>query len=180
MKEQELITHFSDMVSITNLFLSEFEVVFGNDKIKKILVNIEGVYMYIVVMHLSKIFNRSSNEPFSLNKFINLFPQTTERVNKIYNDHKDVIGKIKNNRDKLFAHTDKDFMKLGFSQMHIDKLSSRYGTSFSHLKAIEKNTERYTPVDLNSDLVEIKEMLQEVDKLCWDSIMHIDLENEKT
>ena len=97
----------------------------------------------------------------------------------MYDDHKDIIGKVKSNRDKLFAHTDKDFLKLGFSQAHIDKLRSLYQTDFSRIKAVGKEQERYTPVDLGGDLAEIKQMLQEADKLWWDCIMLIDFENKQ-
>ncbi|MEK7627936.1 MAG: hypothetical protein AAB421_00760 [Patescibacteria group bacterium] len=178
-KQSQLVGNFSEMVSVTNLFLSEFEKVFGNTEIKKSLPTVEGVYMYAIIMHLGKIYSKSSNEHFSLDKFKNLFPETIERVNKMYDDHKDIIGKVKSNRDKLFAHTDKDFLKLGFSQAHIDKLRSLYQTDFSRIKAVGKEQERYTPVDLGGDLAEIKQMLQEADKLWWDCIMLIDFENKQ-
>jgi len=173
-KQSQLIGNFSEMVSVVNLFLSEFEKAFGNAETKKILPTVEGVYMYGVVMHLGKIFSESKNEHFSLDKFRNHFPGMKDRVDQIYNDHKDIIGKVKNNRDKLFAHTNRDFYELGFSQIHIDKLKETFGTDFSRIKAINKDQERYTPADLHADLVEVKQMMQESDMLWKDALMLID------
>ena len=180
MKEQEkqsqLVANFSETISVINLFLSQFEKAFGNEEVKNILPTVEGVYMYGIVMHLGKIFSKSPNEHFSLDKFSSHFPEMRDRVDQIYKNHKDIIGKVKNNRDQLFAHTDKNFYKLGFSQVHIDKLNKVYDTDFSRIKATSKDQERYTPADLSTDLIEIRQMMDEVDKLWKDALMQIDFE----
>jgi hypothetical protein len=176
-KQSQLVANFSEMISLVNLFLPQFEEAFKNEEIKKALPTIDGVYMYVIVMHLGKMFSESKNEHFSLDKFKNNFLEITDKVDEIYNNHKDIIGKIKNNRDKLFAHTDKNFYDLGFSQIHIDKLEKTFESDFSRIKANSKDHERYTPADLNADLVEIRQMMQKADALWKEALMLIDYDS---
>ncbi len=178
-KQSHLVGNFSEMVSVTNLFLSEFKKIFGNNEVRKILPTAEGVYMYAIIMHLGKIFSVSKNEPFSLDKFKSNFLQLNDKVDEIYNSHKDIIGKVKNNCDKLFAHTDKDFSKLGFSQIHVDNLKKTWDTNFSRIQAVSKDQERYTPADLHADLVEVKEMIKKVDQFWKDALQLIDFDSTK-
>ncbi len=172
-KQYQIIGNFSEMISVTKLLLGEFKKVHMNIDIKKNLPTVEGVYMYTIVMHLGKIFSTSKNEKFSLYNFKTNFSGLDQRVDSIYSRHKNIIGKIKNNRDKLFAHTDRDFAEMGYSQIYIDNLNRTYGTDFSRMRASHKEYERYTPNDLDTDENEITEMMDTTEGFWKDVLMSI-------
>lgn len=170
LKQFELFVRLGEMIAILEPSLLDFEVLFGNKEIIRLLPKSEEVYTHTIVMYLGKIFSKSPNEHFSLGKFKSHMPKIAARVDQIFDKHKDIIGKIQTNRDKLFAHTDKKFINLGFSQEYVDDLSKQlWNADYSSMVASSKDQERYVPMDLHADLEEVKKMVQEIKELLKDA-----------
>ena len=97
--------------------------------------------------------------------------------------HKDIIGKIISNRNKIIAHTDKNFHELCFSDNEIKAMEKNMKDSmrisgkeaknvFSKMnRATSKEKERYTPRGLKKDSLEIKNLIEEMDKILLEVLM---------
>lgn len=138
---------------------------------------IDTAYIDSIIIHLAKLLsNGSRNEPFCLGEFKKVCnDKVLTELEQIEHNHKDIIGKIKTNRDKLIAHLDDNFYNLAFSEQEIERMVQEQITFFdmeehearriyaSMPKSVEKTKERYSVLDFRNDLSEIREMLTELD-----------------
>ncbi len=157
------------MAYLTKVFLKDFESVYTDEITSEKYRLIKGAYCFSIIITLGKILSKSRNESFSLKCISKKFPQFSERIDLLFRNHSMLIEKIRNNRDKIFAHTDKDFSEMGFSKLYVEKLKQRHDIDFIELLAKNKDDERYTASDLYNDIPEIMTVLNVVENIINES-----------
>ncbi len=153
---------FSVLISEVREMIDEFEKIPDNKNILGSFPYIETVYMRCIIVELNKILSGSKNDVFSLSKFKTSFDEKIKSdVIKIENDNKTLIEKIKNNRNQLFAHLDKEYLDMKLSKSEVMLLGKKFEADFSSIESKCKAKERYATQDLRKDLKDIKKLLDE-------------------
>lgn len=174
--KNKIYYNFSDIVSWTTVIVFEFEKIFHDLDVNKKYPAVKDVYMHQIIINLGKIFSKSANEPFRLLKFKEFCQKSIkDQIDNIFKCHKEIIEKLLINRKQISAHLDKDFLKLRFSQDRINELEHQFDhpNNFSKIKSKNKTLERYSPIDMNNDLSDIKNMLNQVTNI-WKNAMNLD------
>lgn len=164
---EEFIGRLGESVEITKLFMKDFEIVYKDVEFKtnKNLPLLVSAYFYTTLLHFSKIVSRSQNEFYRFEKLKILFPSLSHKVDSVFKNHGDLISKINTNRDWLFAHTDPKFTKLKASHAHVTFYKEKFGIDLSFQKANSKSEERYRLIDMEEDMLELKEILCEIEEV---------------
>lgn len=158
---------FADIRQLTSMLLKEYEQVSNDLNLRKTQPFITAAYLQSIIVNLGKILSKPKNkrnEPFRLESFKLLgYQNVNSRIEAIELSYADLIEKIRNNRDKIFAHTDEDFHKMLFSPAYVAQMEKTYGRKYPELIANDSNTERYTAVDLTNDIPKLRELLDALD-----------------
>ena len=157
--------------------VNEFETTFKNSEIKQKLPSVQFVYMHEIIINLWMILGNGKNDKFKLSRIKILFEdhELRNKASSVIDGHRDLIEKLDKNRNWISAHLDPQFMGLGFSETFVKKFEERFQIDASALGAKNKSSERYTPDDMRSDLIEIKQILKEVNEL-WELIIPRNME----
>ncbi|PIQ68492.1 MAG: hypothetical protein COV91_03815 [Candidatus Taylorbacteria bacterium CG11_big_fil_rev_8_21_14_0_20_46_11] len=179
----ELYANFSQTVSFVQGLLPEFEKAFDEKVIRECLPNAKTVYMQVIVINIAQLVNATKQDKFGICQLKEIASkEIREKIEVIEKSHRDITGKVSSNRNRLFAHTDKNYYKLCISdkrkdEMKGDMVGGRIASKeeaeriFSKMpKAIGKNEERYSPIDLKNDLPRIKKLLEEFD-IIWHEVL---------
>jgi hypothetical protein len=180
----QLFSVFKTNLLFSKNLLLEFEKFFDNKKINESMPRAKLVYMEIIILNLAKIFSKLKCDKFGIVQLKNISPEKNEQqLTKIEESHIDIIGKIISNRNKIIAHTDKDFDALSFSDNEIKSIKKDIEDSMEIRekeaksisckmnRAISKDKEKYTPRDLKRDSLEIKNLIEEIDKVFEEVLM---------
>jgi len=169
----QLLCVFKDTIEFTKTLLSEFESIFDNKRITEEIPKVEVVYMEVIIINLAKLFSKLKCDKFGIIQLKKISSKKiVEKIREIEKSHKDIIGKIISNRNKLIAHTDKNFYELCFSDDTRKKMEEAYHCDLSKMsRAISKDKERYTQIDLKNDSPEIKELIEKMDKIWLEVLM---------
>ncbi len=158
---------FADIRQLTSMLLAEYEHVSNDIESRKERPFMTAAYLQSIIVNLGKIFStpkNKQNEPFRLESFKSLgYPSVISRIDVIETEHADLIRKIRENRDKIFAHTDKNFHQMLFSSAYVAQMEKTYGRKYPELIANDKNNERYTAVDLTNDIPNLRKILAALD-----------------
>jgi hypothetical protein len=99
------------------------------------------------------------------------------KIHELFDTHKDLRLKILTNREKLFAHTDGQYMAMLYSKKSVERIETHFGIEASELLSRDIILERITPDDLVESAVEIKEILNKIDDI-WNEVIASDKELE--
>jgi hypothetical protein len=156
----ELYSNFIGTLDYVEKFLAEFESSFDDSFITEKLPCFKSVYMDSAIINLSKLLNRSKCDKFGIKQLKNVSPaEIKKRFEDFEKENVDIISKIINNGNLIFAHTDPKFFNLLFSEDHIKDFKQATGFDISHKMASVKSEERYLPNDLKNDCPKIKRMI---------------------
>lgn len=171
-----LYGQLSDNVNYTRLLLSNFLIAESDEEIYKKIPTVMWTYTQSIIINLAKIFSKSKNEHYRLEKFKKLNNgNISRRIDCLCSDHEALINKIMNNRDMLFAHTDKDFNKLLFSKEEVERMEMKFDAKYEKLLATTKEYERFTPTDIKNEKDNIENILYELDAI-WNEALANDPE----
>lgn len=180
-KNSDLISIFRQILDYTEQLSLEFEKAFCDDDINGKMPLLKPAYMDVIIVNLSKLFGDLKCDKFGLKKLKNI---TTEECKKeiedIRRDHKEIIEKIKSNRNMIIVHVDRNFSELCFSEKHIKKFEERFNIHLSEVhRAENRSKERYDVEDFKDDLPEIKDLLEKAKKICDKTLMFNYSKNKK-
>jgi hypothetical protein len=174
--------------------IHDFEkIIYKNSFLRSQLKNIEHNYMHCIILNIAKLIGvaKCDNSGFTNLKNQTIYPYIPDyfrvKINNFEDDHKEIIAKIKNNRNKIISHIDVNsndpFYGLLFSEAEIDKIyndylknpmlsdsneSSERNIAFKkHLQTIKSGSienERYSLSDFFNELPILKKMIVEIDK----------------
>ncbi len=172
-EQSQIWGNFWQIMEVSKNYLSDYEKLLEKKELLRELPQAESAYIDAIIIHISKIFSDSKNEPFRLGRFKEICrDEIKEELNKVENEHKDIIKKMITNRNKLIAHLDKKFYELCFSEKEKERMTQDWeGRSdlkeasyiFASMpKATDKSQERYSARDFQDDLPAIKKMLKEL------------------
>src|SRR3989344_1836382 len=166
-----LYAQLFDNISYTRVLLSEILTVSNDAEILKKIPAVTWSYTQNIGIGLGKICSESTNEPFRLMRFKELGSENiNERILRLERDHLNLIKKVRKNRNKLFAHTDRDFHKMRFSRAEVDRLELKFGGEYSKLLAERKDNKRFSPTDIKNDADEIRSILEALDGIWQEAI----------
>lgn len=183
---------FWQIIDQSKKLIEDYEQVLLHDELCKKLPHIHTAYIDSLIVHVAKIFSKSSNEPFRLGEFKTICRNEIKKeLENIENTHKDTIGKIITNRNQLIAHLDENFYELCFSKNEIIKMEQSMAKfmdmELQEAKAVyasmprteDKSKERYSILDFREDFPEIKDIIKKLDEIWGRSIPFAELENNK-
>lgn len=162
----ELFCIFGETLFFIKTLLSEFESVFNNKRIINEISTVRLVYMEVIIINLAKLFGNAKNDKFRICHFKDISPQIEKEVEKIEKSHEDIIGKVISNRNKIIAHSDKNFHELCFSNNHRVGIEKVFRCDLSKMnRAISRDKEHYDIGDLKNDLPEIRKLIEKAEKI---------------
>lgn len=172
MSRDQLISIFKQFLDQSNRLLLDYEKICDDSSKNKDLTMIQLAYLESIIINFSKIFSYLKCDNFGVKNLKCISPKECKaEIIAIESEHKGVIGKIINNRNKIIAHTDKNFHKLKFSKNYIKRLEEAFDMPFDNIPTSEKKeNERYTIQDMRDDLKELREIIQKLDKV-WTKIL---------
>ena len=155
------------------------------------LKNIGYVYMYSIILDMCKILAVGGNDKSGLKALLEIVPEDfKKRILQIQYNYKDVINKLKNNRNRIIAHVDiseeNSYFSLGFSAVEIEEKIKNYK---KYLRLINKdeteadiifynklkslvpssvNNERYSLSDFSRDIDIFKRIIADVLEIARD------------
>lgn len=169
-----LYAQLSDNIQYTRMLVRDFLEADRESELQKRLPSATWSFTQNIVINLGKIFSRSPNETFRLERFEELGSQNiNERIANLRERHRDLIAKVMVNRNKLFAHTDEQFHKVLFSQAEVTRMENKFGSKYPKLLAVSKQEERFTPTDIKNEIEAIEDILSELDAI-WKEALTTD------
>lgn len=157
--------------------------IYENGSLKRDFYNIEFVYMHSILLDIAKLISATGSDQSGLKQLKKGAPSNIlERICNVETNHRDLISKVKVNRNKIVAHVDitemGSYHKLGLSDLEVERRIEdlkRYSKltgdrvaipqiikDLENLKSISPETERYSPSDFFSDLDKFKQIAREI------------------
>ncbi len=157
----------------------------NNPSIKRAFYNIDFVYMHSIVLDMGKLLSVNNNDRSGLRGLEKSSPDKFKKDIRIFRDkYKDVIEKIKSNRNRIISHVDISdeghFSKMGFSEKEVNKKVTDLNDHFTFLYGLNKSlvessiehwnklrsesirTERYSPSDFSKEVDIFIIMIREI------------------
>lgn len=161
----KLITTFFMLTSETVSWIKDFEKIMLDQKYRDEIPTADKVYMYVIIINLSQIFNWTESDKYWIKQIKNCCSQKDkDRIEKIEKDNNGLIEKIKNNRNSSIAHT---FWEEENSRL-LTSLRTRERDSIEHYKWIpipSEDRERYSSLDMLEDLPKISTILSQLQEI---------------
>jgi hypothetical protein len=154
------------------MFLKDFHKANDDSELRKKLPYVTWVYTQHIVILLQKIFSKAPRDAFRLQRLKELKNRgISKRIDNLESSHKQLIRKVNTNRNRLIAHTDKNFHQILFSKAEVDRMETKFETPYPTLRAKSRDNERYMPADMSADTDEILEILGELDIILDEALM---------
>jgi hypothetical protein len=161
-----------------------------NKEMRKHLKNIDYIYMYYIILNLSKLFSLTGADKSGLKQIKNISPKKIkEEITLLEQTNLKTIEKIQNNRNRIVAHLDisKDnsYINMGFSTIEINRkkkdileyskitnmdqvLTKNLLEIYRGLKSKSKKEERYSPSDFTRSIPKLTKMMEDILKITND------------
>lgn len=175
----------------TKDLLTEYRTFIAKNKvIKKHLKNVEYIYMYYIILNLSKLFSLDGSGKSGLKDIKHISPKKIkDEIILLEQSNLKTMEKIENNRNRIVAHLDiskkNSYINMGFStiemnlkkkdilkysiltnmdEVHTKNLLEKY----KELKAKSKKDERYSPSDFTREIPKFIKMMEDMSKIMND------------
>ncbi len=175
-----LFCEVRDLICRTEKKIGQFKSI-ESDSLKKILPDIDLVYMHSIIIDIAKLINATKSDRIGLNQFKNIAPKDQKNnIENLENNYKNEILKIKNTRNRIIVHIDIEYPKKNSKEETI-RIMEDYKKFYQYIKneneddsvltrilsVIKENEaqniddERYSISDFTSDIPRIKLFLNE-------------------
>jgi len=167
------------IIEDTKKKIRDFKCIANNKLLtKKLLCNIEVVYMNSIIIDIAKLINATKSDKAGLKQFKKISPEGSKnKLVELEKSYEDILKKIVSNRNRIIVHIDisdkNSYCNMGFSEEEVnrnieDNINSIYFNSndstiegFKKSITKDKDNERYSPTDFLIDIPRIKKFLNE-------------------